>query len=85
MPELLTNRYLIAAIAISAFLQLAVTTVPFFRPAFGVVGLVPWQWVLVAGLALTPVTIVELAKILHARMRSRDTGRGGIAVVRSQV
>jgi Ca2+-transporting ATPase len=87
MPELgaFTNRPLIAAIAISGLLQLAVSTVPFFRPAFGVVGLSPWQWLLVIGLALTPVTIVEVAKILRARMRSRDTGRGAIAVVRSQV
>jgi Ca2+-transporting ATPase len=69
MPELglFSNRWLIAAIALSGLMQLSVVIIPFLRPAFGVTGLELWQWTLIAGFALAPVTFVEVAKLLRGR------------------
>src|SRR5690606_37050650 len=67
LPQLgfFSNRWMLGAIMVSALLQLAVLTVPLLHPLFKVVP-VPfgWEWLMIAGLALTPVSIVEFAKIL---------------------
>ncbi|MGB7160349.1 MAG: cation-translocating P-type ATPase [Tepidisphaeraceae bacterium] len=72
LPQLgfLSNPWLIGAIGVSALLQLLVLTVPFVQPLFKVAP-VPfaWEWLLVAALALVPVSIVEVTKLLRAVRR----------------
>ena len=56
------NPALLLAIAVSALLQVTVVTLPFTRPVFEVGSDVGRGWLLVIGLALVPVTTIELAK-----------------------
>ncbi|MDB5291335.1 MAG: hypothetical protein JWL69_2576, partial [Phycisphaerales bacterium] len=67
---IMTNPYLVGAIVISGLIQLAVF-LPFLRGVFHVSWL-GWEWPLVLLLSLTPVTIIEVLKILRAAMK-----RGG--------
>ena len=71
MPELglFTNPHLFGAIVISGLLQLSVVTLPFAQPVFEVATHLTWEWILIGGLALAPVTVIEIAKILQG---SRD-------------
>ena len=71
MPELglFTNPHLFGAIIISGFLQLSVVTLPFAQSVFEVATHLSWEWLLIGGLALTPVTIIEVVKLLQG---SRD-------------
>ena len=71
MPEmgLFTNPQLFGAIVISGLLQLSVVTLPFAQPVFEVATHLTWEWILIGGLALTPVTVVEIVKIMQG---SRD-------------
>ena len=76
LPQLgaFTNPWLIGAIAASALLQGAVLSVPPIRPLFHVTGVgLTWHWPLIAVLALVPVTFVEVAKLIRARLRHRRT------------
>jgi P-type Ca2+ transporter type 2C len=87
MPELgvFTNKILLAAIGVSVVLQLGVVLVPFARPIFEVSDHPTVEWLLVFGLALVPVTIVEVAKLVMAalgwRMRSATmaAAQGGVS------
>ena len=72
MPELgfFSNPWLIVAIAVSALCQLAVLGVPFLQPFFKVTPLpFAWQWLLTGALALVPVTVIEMLKLVRARRR----------------
>jgi Ca2+-transporting ATPase len=74
MPELgfFSNPWLLAAIAGSLSLQLVVVTVPFLQPLFQVAPITSaWQWLLIAALALTPATFIEVAKLVQERLRRR--------------
>jgi len=73
LPELgfMTNPYLWGAIAISALLQLAVVTLPFVQPIFRVSSPTGLEWGLVGGLALAPVTIIEIRKLVLATRRRK--------------
>jgi Ca2+-transporting ATPase len=67
LPELglFTNPYLLGAIAVSGLLQLAVVTVPLLRPIFNVpTSPTAAEWLVIIPLALAPVTIVEVAKLV---------------------
>jgi len=80
MPELgpFSNRWLIAAIAVSSLCQLAVLGLPFLQPLFKVTPLPhAWQWPLVLALALAPVTVVETLKLARARWRPASRGDAG--------
>ena len=70
MPELglFSNKMLLAAIGISAVLQIGAVLLPIARPVFGVSDQLTIQWLLVFGLALVPVTIVEVAKLVMAAL-----------------
>jgi Ca2+-transporting ATPase len=72
MPELrlFSNPHLFWAIAISGLLQLSVVTLPFAQPTFDVGGHLGTEWFLVFALALAPVTIIELAKLMSSRRRT---------------
>jgi Ca2+-transporting ATPase len=70
LPQLgmFSNRWLLGAIGVSALLQLAAVTLPFFKPLFKVDTTdFTWQWPMIAALALAPVTVVEVAKLMNAR------------------
>jgi Ca2+-transporting ATPase len=71
LPELglFSNPFLFGAIAVSALLQLSAVTLPFARPIFEAAAHPTWEWAMVFGLALAPVTIVEVAKLGRAAWR----------------
>ncbi len=73
MPELglLSNPHLIGAIVISGLLQLSVVTLPFVQTVFAVTSHPSWEWLLVLFLSLTPVTIIEVGKLLQSALRNR--------------
>ena len=76
LPQLgfFSNPWLLGALAVSAFLQVVVLTVPVLQPVFKVEPLAfAWQWTMIALLSLTPVTIVETAKLLRSGMTRRRT------------
>ncbi len=68
---LFTNPFVLGAIAVSALLQLSVVTLPFVRPVFEAVSHSMWEWLLLAVLALTPFTVIEVTKIIRARTQRR--------------
>jgi Ca2+-transporting ATPase len=73
LPQLgfFSNPWLVAAIGISGLLLLATVLVPFLQPLFKTVPQFTWEWLLIAALALTPVTTVELVKLARAWLRER--------------
>ncbi len=77
MPELglFSNPYILGAIVISGLLQVSVLTLPFAQPVFEVATHLSWEWLLIAVLALTPVTIIETFKLLRAALRKRNTSQ----------
>ena len=82
MPQLgiFTNRWLLGAIAVSVLLQLAVVMVPFIRPLFKAEPVLAGNWLLVAVLALIPVTVIELAKLVRAWLRASRIGSSNNAI-----
>jgi len=65
----LANPALLAAITVSALLQVAVVTLPFARPVFEVGTEVRHEWLIVLGLSLLPLTVIEVAKCLGGGTR----------------
>ncbi|MCY2963722.1 MAG: HAD-IC family P-type ATPase [Planctomycetota bacterium] len=74
VPEigLFTNPHLLAAIVISAVLQIAVVTLPVASRVFETASLNATDWLVIVGLSLTPVTVIELTKLAFAVFRSRS-------------
>lgn len=62
-----SNPQLLGAIGVSFLLQLSVVMLPFARPVFESVQHFAWEWVLLFGLALTPVTVIETLKVWKRR------------------
>jgi P-type Ca2+ transporter type 2C len=62
-PE--TNPYLFAAVAISVLLQVSIIALPFARPIFAATSHSPGEWFLLMTLALTPVTVIEIFKLVR--------------------
>ena len=63
---LLTNKWLLAAFAVSTVLLAAVVTIPILRPVFQIAILpIPKDWFLLLPLALLPVTFLELGKLMR--------------------
>ncbi len=58
-----TNLYVVAAVAISALLQIGIIALPFARSIFEATPHTPMEWGLLLALALTPVTVIELVKL----------------------
>jgi Ca2+-transporting ATPase len=77
LPELgpLSNPYLFGAIAASALLQFAVVTLPWTRPVFDIPAHPGGDWLQILPLALLPVTVVEMAKVVCARLAARRDAR----------
>jgi Ca2+-transporting ATPase len=72
LPQLglFTNLHLLAAILVSGLLQFSVVMVPVARPVFEVTSHTATEWLLVFWLALVPVTIVEVGKLVLAAVKS---------------
>jgi Ca2+-transporting ATPase len=68
LPQLgmFTNRALIWAILISGLLQTAVF-LPGVRKIFHVEAGMTWEWPMILLLALLPVTVIEIGKIIKAK------------------
>ena len=60
-----SNPALLLAIILSALLQFAVVMLPFARPVFEVGTDLGWDWLVVLGLALVPVSVIEISKLLR--------------------
>ncbi|MBI3462514.1 MAG: cation transporting ATPase C-terminal domain-containing protein [Planctomycetes bacterium] len=71
MPQLgvFTNPHLFGAIAISGLLQLSVVTLPLAQSVFETSAHPDWEWELVLLLSLTPVTIIEVGKLMQTILR----------------
>jgi Ca2+-transporting ATPase len=69
LPEvgLFSNRPLLAAVVIASALQFLIVEFPFVGPFFGVERPVGGDWWVVAALALTPVTLIEVGKLVRRR------------------
>jgi len=63
--DLFTNRWLWAAVGISAALQLLVIYVPFFNQAFGTQALTPLDWVECAAMASVVLWVSEIWKLVR--------------------
>jgi Ca2+-transporting ATPase len=61
-----SNFPLFIAISIASLLQLSVTTLSFARSAFAVEEHLFWDWILIFGLSLAPVTLIEVTKLLKS-------------------
>jgi Ca2+-transporting ATPase len=61
---LFSNPSILMAIAVSGVLQAATVAVPAARGVFGTVPLALDQWILVIMLALLPITVIEVVKLL---------------------
>jgi Ca2+-transporting ATPase len=72
LPQLglFTNPHLLAAILVSGLLQFSVVLVPFARPVFEVTSHPIQEWLLIFVLALAPVTVVEIGKLVLAAVKS---------------
>jgi Ca2+-transporting ATPase len=68
LPELglLTNPHLLTAIAVSGLMQFGVVMLPIAQGVFEVGSSPGWDWLVVLGLALVPVSVVEISKLVLA-------------------
>lgn len=62
-----SNPLLLVAIVVSGLLQISVIVTPFLQPVFEVNTHPAAEWLFIAVLGLTPVTVIELVKLMHAR------------------
>ena len=79
LPQLglFTNPYLFAAIAMSGILQISLLWFPLTRDVFfKTVPQFGFDWLAIFLLALVPVSVVEIAKIIRARVGTLDLMRG---------
>ena len=65
----LTNPYLLLAIAASGMLQVSVAVFPFTQRVFAIPAHTTFEWAAIVVLALLPVTVVEVGKLLLAVTR----------------
>jgi Ca2+-transporting ATPase len=66
---LFSNPALFAAVGLSMLLQLSVVMLPLAHPFFESAQHFAWEWALVFGLALVPVTVIEVLKIITGDSR----------------
>ena len=64
-----SNPFLLLAITVSAMLQVGIAVLPFTKSLFDVPTHTPPEWLIILALALTPVTLIELVKLLAGKMR----------------
>jgi P-type Ca2+ transporter type 2C len=77
LPQLgfFSNPWLIGAIGLSALIQLAVVSLPILQPLFKLTPISSaTDWAMIAILALAPVTVVEVTKLVRACRRVAPQG-----------
>ena len=74
-PPVGQNLPLVAAISAGLALGIAAVGVPFLRSILGLASLSPTEWVLVFGVSLVLLVIVEIAKLVDARLQRREGRR----------
>jgi Ca2+-transporting ATPase len=62
-----TNPHLLLAITVSGMLQLSVAVFPFTQRVFDMPVHSPHEWAAIVILALTPVTVIEIGKLVRGR------------------
>jgi Ca2+-transporting ATPase len=70
-----SNPYLFGAIAASALLQFTVVTLPLTHPVFDVPASPGADWLYILPLALMPVTVIEVGKLLRAWFAANGPAR----------
>jgi len=73
LPQLglFTNPQLFYAILVSGGLQVAVLTLPFMQHIFETpISMSLYNWLLIAGLSMLPVTVIELVKLVRAAFQT---------------
>jgi Ca2+-transporting ATPase len=80
MPQLgfFTNPHLLFAIGVSGLLQLSAMTLPFAQPLFEVSENLAREWLLILGLALTPISLIEIWKLLRTAIHTRTTRKASV-------
>jgi P-type Ca2+ transporter type 2C len=75
LPEIgfLRNRPLLGALVVAALLQIAVVEFAPLQPFFAIVRPPAADWLLLIPIALAPVTVIELGKMLARRPRRAAT------------
>jgi Ca2+-transporting ATPase len=63
-----TNPYVFAAVAVSGLLTASLLIIPFPGKNFSIAAHAPWEWVVLGMLSLTPVTVIELTKLVRQRL-----------------
>jgi Ca2+-transporting ATPase len=63
-----TNPYVFAAVAVSGLLTASLLVIPFPGGNFSIAHHAPWEWIVLGLLSLTPVTAIELAKLVRQRL-----------------
>lgn len=71
-----SNPLLLVAILVSGLLQIGIVVTPFLQPVFDVTAHPPAEWLFIAVLALTPVTVIETTKLIQARFFPAFGNRG---------
>lgn len=76
MPQLglFSNPHLLGAILFSGLLQLSVVMLPFAQNIFETGTRLTWEWLLIGGLSLAPVTVIELVKLVSLGLKPRSAG-----------
>lgn len=72
-----SNPYLFGAVTISALLQLCLILLPFTRPFFDATSHGEWEWEAIVILSLTPVTVIEVTKLICQYWRGKHNHAGG--------
>jgi Ca2+-transporting ATPase len=63
-----TNPYLFAAVTVSGLLTASLLIIPFSGQSFSLATHAPWEWVVLGILSLTPVTVIEVTKLVRQRL-----------------
>jgi len=67
-----SNPHLLLAIAVSGMLQASIAVIPFTQRVFDVPAHTAAEWAAIAILALTPVTLIEVGKLVFQRSQRAD-------------
>jgi Ca2+-transporting ATPase len=63
-----TNPSVFAAVAVSGLLTASLLVIPLTGHTFALAAHAPWEWVALGLLSLTPVTVIELTKLVRQRL-----------------
>jgi len=72
--SLFSNRWLLAAIVFTVFLQLTTVYVPFLRQVLQTVPLAARDWLLILACTLLPLVVVEIVKLVNGRTQLEPLG-----------